>query len=112
MKDSQRIAREKKTVKIMIGIYCTAHHGNASGICGECAGLYDYAVRRTDKCPFKERKPVCGRCQVHCHKPEMREKMRAVMRYSGPKILLSHPVLGVMHIIDRFRYKADKDRRP
>jgi hypothetical protein len=38
----------------------------------------------------------------------MREKIRSVMRYSGPKMLLSHPVHGIMHIIDGFIYKADK----
>jgi hypothetical protein len=112
MKDPARISREKKTVKIMIEMYCRANHGNASEMCGECAGLYNYAVGRTDKCPFKEQKPVCGKCQVHCYKQDKREKMRAIMRYSGPRMLLSHPVLGVMHIIDRFRYKADKNRHP
>jgi hypothetical protein len=110
MKDSQRIAREKKTLRIMIGMYCNEHCGKTAGLCADCTLLYDYASGKIDKCPFHEQKPVCGKCQVHCFKPEMREKMRAVMRCSGPKIMLSHPVFGVMHIYDRFRYKADKDR--
>jgi ribosomal protein L40E len=112
MKDSTRIAREKKTVKIMIEMYCNAHHGKTAVLCRECSSLYDYAINKIDKCPFHEKKPVCGKCPVHCYKPEMREKMCAVMRYSGPKILMSHPVQGMMHIIDRFRYRADKYRRP
>jgi hypothetical protein len=110
MKDSTRISREKKTVKIMIEIYCRGHHSNESGMCEKCWQLYEYALGRVDKCPFHEQKPVCGRCPVHCYKDDMREEMLAVMRHSGPRMLLSHPVLGILHIIDRFKYKADKDR--
>jgi hypothetical protein len=108
MKDSARISREKKTVKIMIEIYCRGHHSNESVMCEKCWRLYEYALGRVDKCPFNEQKPVCGKCSVHCYKPERRRDMRSVMRHSGPRMLLSHPVFGIMHIIDRFKYKADR----
>jgi hypothetical protein len=104
MKDSARISREKKTIKIMIEMYCHANHNNTADMCGECNRLYDYALSKIDKCLFHEQKPVCGKCLVHCYKPEMGEEMRSIMRYSGPRMLLSHPVLGIMHIIDRFHY--------
>jgi hypothetical protein len=110
MKDSSRISREKKTLKIMIGMYCNAHHCKAGGSCMECDRLYDYAMSRIDKCPYHEYKPVCGRCPVHCYEAEMREDMRAIMRHSGPRILLSHPVFGIMHIIDRIKYKTDREK--
>ena len=108
MKDQARISREKKTVKIMIEMYCNAHHSNATDMCPECGSLYDYAISKIDKCPFHEQKPVCGKCRIHCYKADMREDMRIVMRHSGPGILLSHPVLGILHIIDRFKCKADR----
>ena len=30
---------------------------------------------RLDKCPFKEKKSTCGKCKVHCYRPDMREKI-------------------------------------
>lgn len=112
MKGHERSSREKKTMKIMVEMYCRSNHGETAGLCADCARLYDYSSDRIEKCPFHEQKPVCSKCPVHCYKQDMREKIRAVMRYSGPKMLFSHPVLGVTHIIDRFRYKAEKVRRP
>ena len=109
MKDPARTSSEKKTLKIMIEMYCNAHHGKTGGSCGECGRLYDYALSKIDKCPFHEQKPVCGKCPIHCYKAEMRGDMRLIMRYSGPRMLLSHPVLGIMHIIDRIRLNTVKD---
>ncbi len=33
----------------------------------------------------------------------MREEVREVMRYAGPRMMRRHPVLAVLHILDRFR---------
>jgi hypothetical protein len=30
----------------------------------------------------------------------MRARVKAVMRYAGPRMLLRHPVLGIAHVID------------
>jgi hypothetical protein len=30
----------------------------------------------------------------------MREQVRAIMRYAGPRMLLRHPVLALMHVWD------------
>lgn len=38
-------------------------------------------------------------CKVHCYKPEVREQIRQVMRFSGPRMLLYHPVLAVWHLV-------------
>jgi hypothetical protein len=48
---------------------------------------------------------------VHCYKPDMREKVRAVMRYAGPRMLRRHPVLSVLHLIDSLRKTPDRPRR-
>jgi len=40
---------------------------------------------------------------VHCFKPVMRDKIKAVMRYSGPRMLRTHPILAMNHFIDRSR---------
>lgn len=44
-------------------------------------------------------------CRVHCYKPAMREKIRAVMRFSGPRMIFHHPVAAVWHVIETKREK-------
>ena len=77
--------KEQYVVEEMIRLYCRKNHGkkgNASGgMCPECQKLADYAKQRSQKCPFMEQKTFCANCKVHCYKPEMREKIRAVMRF-------------------------------
>ena len=58
-----------------------------------------YARLRSEKCPFMKEKTFCANCKVHCYKPEVREQIRQVMRFSGPRMLIYHPVLAVWHLI-------------
>lgn len=111
--DPPRIAREKRTIRAMIGIYCQAHHRPTAGLCAECAELLGYAFCRLDRCPFGADKMTCARCPIHCYKPAMRQRVRAVMRYAGPRMLWRHPVLAIWHMLDgRKRRKKDpKDQR-
>lgn len=92
--------REKRTVALMIRIYCRKKHGTKKMLCPQCQALQDYAMGRSDKCPFMETKTFCSNCKVHCYKPEMRDKIRAVMRFSGPRMLLYHPVMALRHVIE------------
>ena len=99
---SSRISRECKTVEVMISLYCQRHHHN-SKLCAECVELTNYALERLKKCPFREGKTICAKCPVHCFPPIMREKIRAVMRYAGPRMTHRHPMLALFHFIDRMR---------
>lgn len=96
-----RLEREKKTVRAMIALYCRGKHGKA--LCPECEALWEYAQGRVERCPFREQKPTCLKCRVHCYESEMREHIRAVMRYSGPRMLRYHPSLALLHLFDGFR---------
>ena len=91
--------REKQIVAEMIRLYCRKKHGQ-NELCPECAQLLQYASQRSDRCPFMETKTFCSNCSVHCYKPEMREKIRAVMRFSGPRMLLCRPVAAIRHLIE------------
>lgn len=95
----RRIARERKTIRTMIGMYCRHHHGG-SELCTECGALWAYAQKRLEKCPYGDEKPTCVNCPIHCYQAEMREKVREVMRFAGPRMLLSHPVLALFHVVD------------
>ena len=90
---------EKLLVSEMIALYCRKQHNTPKGhLCPECQELHDYALARIDRCPFMETKTFCSACKVHCYKPEMREKIRAVMRWAGPRMLPVHPVLSIRHL--------------
>jgi hypothetical protein len=99
-----RRAREFETIMAMLRMYCGAHHGShGAALCHDCGELRDYARRRLERCVFGEAKPTCANCTVHCYKASMRERVRQVMAWAGPRMTLRHPVLAVRHLIDRRR---------
>lgn len=98
--NQNRLQRERKTIRAMIELYCRRHHHPAEALCPECQQLMDYAMQRIERCPFKENKPTCANCTVHCYKPAMRQQVRQVMRYAGPRMLVYHPILAMMHFVD------------
>ena len=96
---SKRINREKKTIAAMFRIYCRSNHEEQE-LCDDCKELLAYAGERLDKCPFQDRKTSCTKCLIHCYSQPMRERVREVMRFSGPKMMGRHPYLAIMHLID------------
>ncbi len=98
--------QEVKLIPKMIKIYCKGKHRTKRGcLCAECKDLQEYALFRLSKCPFKENKKFCSFCSIHCYKPEMREKIKDVMKYSGPKMTLTHPIFSISHVIQMIKYK-------
>lgn len=106
-KTESKREREKRVVSLMISIYCRKNHGTKRELCPECQKLKEYAILRSDKCPFMESKTFCSNCKVHCYKPEMREKIRVVMRYAGPRMIFHHPVMAVRHVVESKREKKE-----
>lgn len=106
-----RLARELETIRAMVRIHCRDRHATPEGLCGECVTLMDYATRRVDRCVFGEDKPTCANCKVHCYNAEMRERIRTVMRYAGPRMLWRHPLLAIAHIVDGRRQAPELARR-
>ena len=98
---------EKRVLSRMIALYCRKQHHCKSGLCEDCQELLDYSNQRSDKCPFMESKTFCSNCKVHCYKPEMREKIRKVMRFSGPRMIFHHPITAIKHVIET---KKEKQR--
>ncbi len=101
---------EKRMVSEMIRLYCRKNHHTRQGLCPDCAALEAYARARSDRCPFMETKTFCSNCKVHCYQPEMREKIRQVMRFSGPRMLFSHPVMALRHVIESRKEKKQQER--
>lgn len=90
----------------MIRLYCKKCHGTKTGLCPECKALAEYACDRSNKCPFMDNKTFCSNCKVHCYKPEMRNRIRQVMRFSGPRMIFHHPVMAMQHLISSRREAA------
>ena len=102
--------KEKEMVSLMIKLYCCKKHGTKKELCAECAELESYAGSRSEHCPFMENKTFCSNCKVHCYKPEMREKIRAVMRWAGPRMLPVHPVLSLKHVAVTLKAKREAQK--
>lgn len=103
--ERRRMARESRTVEFMIELHCRGLHYPTNRLCADCETLRDYARQRLQKCPFQEGKTTCAKCPIHCYSPEMRQQIRSVMRYAGPRMLYRHPVLALQHLLDGLRQK-------
>jgi len=94
------LKREYETIEAMISLFCRKRHGTKKGeLCPACQELLIYAKARLDKCPYRKDKPTCARCPIHCYKPAMRERIRKVMHYTGPRMLRRHPLLAIRHLL-------------
>ena len=79
---------------------CQGGHGGP-GLCGDCRELLEYSLARLEHCKFGNAKTKCHKCPVHCYRPDMREKIRTVMRFSGPRMLLYHPLEALRYLFSR-----------
>jgi len=109
--DQKHILQEQQTVSKMIRLYCRARHQPKGELCAECEQLRAYALLRIERCAFQPDKPTCGKCPVHCYRPEMRNRIRGVMRYAGPRMLTVDPVAAVRHLVRTFRKPSAKVRQ-
>lgn len=101
---------EQSTVGFMIQLYCKGNHKEAwksrgqvskkDFMCEECRDLAEYAQMRSAKCPYiaKGTKTFCNQCKTPCYKPEYRAKIKKVMRYSGPRMMIYMPALCLRHL--------------
>lgn len=113
------VRRDTRLLGDFARIYCRGNHRDAARaplvsdgaalgvygskppvVCDRCAELLAYAEVRRALCP-KDPKPFCAYCDTHCYSAHMRELMREVMRYSGPRSLVrGHAIDGIRHAIE------------
>jgi hypothetical protein len=111
--DGKHAGREKKPLESAgaeLGVY-----GEAPVLCEECGSLLVYAEKRRAYCPQDKPdapKPFCSHCETHCYKSDMRELMRDVMRYAGPRAMFhGHAMDSVRHMIEGRKHAAEMRRR-
>lgn len=95
-----KIKKEKRTVEFMIRLYCRKKEKNDE-LCDTCKSLIDYAHKRLEQCPFGEQKGTCKHCKIHCYKPEMRERIRMIMKYIGPRMIVYAPIQVLKHFLKK-----------
>ncbi len=95
-----RVLRDVDVLREFIVLFCDHHHpdlprgtvsaagmvgrcvGNGTVLCAECAALLQYAASKRITCPY-DPKPSCKKCVTHCYRPDYRQRIREVMRFSG-----------------------------
>lgn len=94
---------EKRVVNRMIFIYCNSNHNTKETLCNDCQELNQYAFARLERCPFGEKKPTCGSCSIHCYKPSMKQRIKEVMKFSGPRMMLYSPIYTIRHFYKEYK---------
>ena len=117
---------EAEMVSQMIALWCRGHHAGVAraadaphvrlglsdvALCPACAELRAYALGRIGRCPHMGTKTFCSVCPTHCYRPEMRERIREVMRWSGPRMLMYRPVPAIRHAIVTVKAKRAARQR-
>lgn len=94
-----RIESEKKIVGLMIELYCNKKHEKKEKLCDSCKLIFDYAMERLSHCRFGEEKSTCQKCPVHCYRRDMKENIKIIMRFSGPRMMIYHPIEAFRHLM-------------
>lgn len=105
LSDTKKIAekrmRDQRVVEAMIRMYCKGVHHASSVPCPSCQALIDYCRVRVEHCPREAEKTFCSSCPHPCYAPRMRQQIKVVMRWAGPRMLFHHPILLIRHAFDR-----------
>jgi hypothetical protein len=110
-KQLKKWEKEKRLIPVMIKKYCRGNHKCKNGeLCEECKALTEYALFRLEKCPFKVNKQFCSFCKIHCYKPEYREEIKKVMKYSGPRMIFTHPIFAISHVVQMIKFKKQQTK--
>lgn len=90
------LAIEFKTITCMVQLYCESHHQKS--LCDECQPLIEHAKQKLDRCVYGQEKPACKKCPIHCYKPQYKQQAKTIMKNTGLKMLLKHPILSYLHL--------------
>lgn len=103
--DNAHVDKDRKTLEAIGRIYCSAHHEgekDAAGLCPSCRETVDATLARAEACPYGH-EGNCQDCDIHCQRGESRERIRAMMRYSAPRMTLRHPLMTFEYLRKKMR---------
>lgn len=94
---------------MMITLYCQKKHGSKE-LCSQCNELYGYSNKKLELCQWGEDKPFCRYCPTPCYRLDMKQKIREVMRFAGPRMIIYHPSAAIKHAFASLMQSAKKRR--
>ena len=56
--------------------------------------------KRLDFSKFGNEKSFCSKCPIHCYKKDMKAKIKDVMKFSGPRLIIYSPMQFIKHIFE------------
>lgn len=114
---ARQLRRDLKLLITFVAIRCRHEHGDKPkqtlalkthdvaalagrpvDLCADCGKLLAHALIKRAHCPY-DPKPMCKKCPTHCYAPHHRNAMRAVMRFSGRKLVLSGRLDYLLHLL-------------
>jgi Nitrous oxide-stimulated promoter len=114
--DDPKVISDLKTLVKFIEVYCDGHHddtgreavelkthnlqeltGKQPRLCSGCQKLLAHALVKRTVCPM-DPKPPCKHCPSHCYRPNYRQKIQEVMKYSGRKLVMRGRVDYLRHL--------------
>lgn len=87
---ASEVEKDIKVLEEFIQVFCDTKHRDrvkTSNICYECRETLTYATHRREICPL-DPKPSCKNCEIHCYEPELRQRIREIMRHSGMHMIV------------------------
>ena len=90
---ASKVDDDIKVLREFIQIYCDTKHKdrpktreNNTNLCSECHDTLSYSSVRREYCPL-DPKPTCKNCEIHCYRPEYRQRIKEIMRHSGMTLI-------------------------
>ena len=81
--------KDRRTLQAIGRIYCQGNHAergkDVAGMCSECGAAIEQTLARAEACP-------------HGH-----ERIKAIMRYAAPRMLVRHPLMTLEYLRKKVR---------
>lgn len=92
-----KIDNKKDILNHMIRIYCKKHHNTDETLCNDCSDLLEYSENVLNQCEIDDELDS-EKFKYYYDDIEKMEKLKEIMKYSGFRIMLYHPIISIRHI--------------
>lgn len=100
-----QVDKDRKTLEAIGFIYCDAHHDGPkddASLCPSCREAVETTLERTQRCP-NNHDGNCQDCDIKCQRGAAQERIKEIMRYSAPRMLLRHPFMTFAYLRKKLR---------
>ena len=100
-----KIDKDRRVLEAMGSIYCQGNHSDAQkdegGMCPEVPHDHRADAFRAASCPYGHE----GNCQdcKHTVSAAMLTRIRAIMRYAAPRMMVRHPIMVLEYLRKKLR---------